>query len=47
MAIPKAGREPHLFENWQSRNVTLPQQVVSELEMVFAKPSRKHPLAMR
>ena len=47
MAIPKAGREPHLFENWQSRDVTLPQQVLSELETVFAKPSRKHPLAMR
>ena len=47
MAIPKVGSEAHLIENWRSRDATIPQSVVSELEALFPKPGRKQSLAMR
>ena len=47
MAIPKAGSEPHLLENWQCQDATIPDTVLSELDALFPKPVRKQGLAMR
>ena len=46
-AIPKAGREAHLLENWQSQGVVIPQETWPALEAMFPKPTRKRGLAMR
>ena len=46
IAIPKAGRESHLLENWQSQTA-IPDEIWSALEMMFPKPTRKRGLAMR
>lgn len=46
MAIPKAGSEPHLLENWRSRDTALPATVLLELDSLFPKPTRKWRLAM-
>ena len=47
MAIPKAGREAHLLENWQSQTVVIPEGTWPALEAMFPKPTRKRGLAMR
>ena len=47
MAIPKAGREEHLLQNWRSQTIVLPEEICSALETMFPKPSRKLGLAMR
>jgi diketogulonate reductase-like aldo/keto reductase len=47
MAIPKAGRESHLLENWRAQQQPLSAQVLSALEAMFPGPKRKQPLAMR
>jgi diketogulonate reductase-like aldo/keto reductase len=47
MAIPKAGREAHLLENWQSQQIVLPETVLEDLEAMFPRPTRKRGLAMR
>ena len=47
IAIPKAGRDAHLIENWQSRDLLIPESARSELETMFPKPARKRGLAMR
>ena len=47
IAIPKAGREAHLLENWQSQARVLPDETWSALEAMFPKPTRKRGLAMR
>jgi diketogulonate reductase-like aldo/keto reductase len=47
MAIPKAGREEHLLENWQCQRLVIPDSAYSELEAMFPKPSRRRGLAMR
>ena len=47
IAIPKAGRDEHLRENWRSRDVAVPPQALAELEGLFPTPSRKRRLAMR
>jgi diketogulonate reductase-like aldo/keto reductase len=47
MAIPKAGREEHLLQNWRSQTIVLPAEICSALETMFPKPSRKRGLAMR
>lgn len=47
IAIPKAGSEPHLLENWQSRDTTIPEAVWSEIDALFPRPTRKQGLAMR
>jgi len=47
MAIPKAAREAHLLENWQSRDIAVPAGARAELEALFPKPTGKRRLAMR
>jgi diketogulonate reductase-like aldo/keto reductase len=47
IAIPKAGRETHLLENWQSRQVTIPAHARAELEAMLPSPTRKRRLSMR
>jgi diketogulonate reductase-like aldo/keto reductase len=47
MAIPKAGRETHLIDNWRSREVVIPDDAWMALEAMFPKPTRKRTLAMR
>ena len=47
IAIPKAGREAHLLENWQSQDVEIPDEVLPALNAMFPKPTRKRGLAMR
>jgi diketogulonate reductase-like aldo/keto reductase len=47
IAIPKAGREAHLLENWQSQAVAIPGEVWPALDAMFPKPTRKQRLAMR
>jgi diketogulonate reductase-like aldo/keto reductase len=47
IAIPKAGRETHLLENWQSRQVTIPAHARAELDAMFPAPTRKRRLSMR
>ena len=47
IAIPKAGSEAHLLENWQSQAMTIPDETGSALEAMFPKPTRKRGLAMR
>jgi diketogulonate reductase-like aldo/keto reductase len=47
MAIPKAGRESHLLENWRAQAQTLSAEVLSALEAMFPRPKRRQPLAMR
>jgi diketogulonate reductase-like aldo/keto reductase len=47
MAIPKAGRETHLIDNWHSREVVIPESALSDLEAMFPRPTRKRGLAMR
>jgi diketogulonate reductase-like aldo/keto reductase len=47
MAIPKAGDEAHLLENWSSQTLTVTDAVWSALDAMFPKPTRKRPLAMR
>jgi diketogulonate reductase-like aldo/keto reductase len=46
MAIPKAGREQHLLENWQCQALRLPPHVRAEIDALFAAPTRKRTLAM-
>lgn len=47
IAIPKAGNEAHLLENWRSQQVHIPDTAWTELERLFPKPARRRPLAMR
>jgi len=47
MAIPKAGREAHLIDNWRSREALLSESAISKLQAMFPKPARKRGLAMR
>lgn len=47
IAIPKAGREAHLLENWQSQAVAIPDEVWPTVDALFPKPTRKRSLAMR
>jgi diketogulonate reductase-like aldo/keto reductase len=47
IAIPKAGREAHLLENWQSHAAAIPDETWPALEGLFPKPTRKRGLAMR
>jgi len=47
MAIPKAGREAHLLENWRAQAQPLAPATLSALDTMFPKPKRKRPLAMR
>jgi diketogulonate reductase-like aldo/keto reductase len=47
MAIPKAGGEPHLRENWHSQQVDVPNSAWTALEAMFPKPTRKRALATR
>jgi diketogulonate reductase-like aldo/keto reductase len=47
MAIPKAGSEQHLLENWQSWQAKPPQSVWAALDAIFPRPTRKRALAMR
>jgi len=47
MAIPKAGREEHLLDNWRSREVVIPESLLSDLDTMFPKPTRRRGLAMR
>jgi len=47
MAIPKAGDEAHLLENWRSRDTLLPDQVLVKLNSLFPPPTRRQRLAMR
>jgi diketogulonate reductase-like aldo/keto reductase len=47
MAIPKAGQEAHLLENWQSQSVVITEGTWLALEAMFPKPTRKRGLAMR
>jgi diketogulonate reductase-like aldo/keto reductase len=47
IAIPKAGREAHLLENWQSQATAIPDEAWSALEAMFPRPTRKRGLAMR
>jgi len=47
IAIPKAGRETHLLENWQSQTAVVPDEAWSALDAMFPKPTRKRGLAMR
>ena len=47
IAIPKAGREMHLMENWRSQAVAIPDEAWPALESMFPKPARKRGLAMR
>lgn len=47
IAIPKAGREQHLVENWACRTVRLGAATRRELDEIFPPPRRRTPLAMR
>jgi len=47
MAIPKAGSETHLLENWRSLEASIPDKVAEELENLFPAPARKRSLKMR
>ncbi|MBE7419971.1 MAG: aldo/keto reductase [Ideonella sp.] len=47
IAIPKAGSEAHLKENWRSREVEVPAATWSTLDEVFPAPNHKRALAMR
>jgi len=47
LAIPKAGSEAHLAENWRSRDVVLSGDVLPALDAMFPKPVRKQALAIR
>jgi len=47
MAIPKAGHQEHLLDNWGSQQVQIPQVALESLEEMFPLPKRKGALAMR
>lgn len=47
IAIPKAGREAHLLENWRCAEVELPAATWRALDSLFPPPRRKRSLAMR
>jgi diketogulonate reductase-like aldo/keto reductase len=47
MAIPKAGGDRHLLENWECRGISLTTTTLGELEALFPAPTRKQALAMR
>ena len=47
IAIPKAGSEPHLLENWQSRDTAIPDTVSAQLDALFPRPTRRQSLTMR
>jgi len=47
MAIPKAGSEAHLLENWSCRESAIPEATWTALETMFPRPTRKRGLAMR
>jgi diketogulonate reductase-like aldo/keto reductase len=47
MAIPKAGRQEHLLDNWRSQQLQIPQAALESLEAMFPMPKRKGALAMR
>lgn len=46
IVIPKAGSEPHLLENWRSRDARLPAAVLAELDSLFPPPTCRKPLAI-
>jgi len=47
MAIPKAGSELHLLENWRSRDVVLSDSALARLDSLFPPPARRQRLTMR
>jgi diketogulonate reductase-like aldo/keto reductase len=47
IAIPKAGSQAHLLENWQSRAVELSLSTLRAIDAHFAPPKRRRRLAMR
>jgi diketogulonate reductase-like aldo/keto reductase len=47
MAIPKAGKEAHLRENWAAQQLQLGDEDLARLERSFAAPRGPVPLAMR
>lgn len=47
IAIPKAGSERHLLENWACRGIALSAATLGALEALFPAPTRKQALAVR
>lgn len=46
IAIPKAGRAEHIRDNRAAADLTLPPEVLAELDRLFPPPARKQPLEM-
>jgi diketogulonate reductase-like aldo/keto reductase len=47
MAIPKAGRNAHLLDNWNSQHLQLPDVVWQSFEALYPRPKSRRPLTMR
>jgi diketogulonate reductase-like aldo/keto reductase len=47
IAIPKAGSQAHLIENWQSRAAKVTQSTLRAIDALFPPPKRRQRLAMR
>jgi diketogulonate reductase-like aldo/keto reductase len=44
--IPKSGSEAHVIENRKALDIQIPEEVLSELDVLFPPPRDKSPLAM-
>jgi diketogulonate reductase-like aldo/keto reductase len=46
IAIPKSGSETHVIENRKALDIQIPEEILSELDVLFPPPRDKSPLAM-
>ena len=46
VAIPKAGNEAHVIENRKALDLSIPEEILAELDALFPPPSVKSPLEM-
>ena len=46
IAIPKSGSEAHVIENRKALDIQIPEEILSELDLLFPPPRDKSPLAM-
>jgi diketogulonate reductase-like aldo/keto reductase len=46
IAIPKSGSEAHVIENRKTLDIQIPEEILSELDLLFPPPRDKSPLAM-
>jgi len=46
IVIPKAASEAHVIENRKALDIQIPKEVLSDLDVLFAPPRSKSPLAM-